>query len=558
MITLRTLASLVSVTVTAAATCLGFAAPAAASAPAAAPVAVGETGSLLVYPCFDNRLGATTVLGVVNTHPTSSIAVELIYIDGDSCLEFNRTVVLTPKDAYSVVTREHFPSVAQGYVYAFAKRPGTGVAVSFDHLAGTLHLFAGASQLGFKAQPFVFRSAAGIDDVPTDVDTDGIRDLNDIEYEAAPDVLVEPHFLGNGNLFGMNVEGTLVLLGLTGIQFRTVVDFAVYNDNEQMFSTQVEFDCWERLPLRRVANVFRDDFLNSTNDDPQETQGLVEESGWYEMDGRTAFSVADQVDDPAFLALQVETNGLFRHTAAALPFFKGTQTNGDLLPVGIFADEDMVAPVQTALLGGGFFSTKLFDVNKGNGALTELGTTAVGIEGLAMDVDTNTLYATDIVQDVLFVIDVGTGAAMPIGPHGFAQVRGLAYDSNADVLYGVDSDTDQLIRIDTTTGAGTAVGALGFGGARGLAFDPGTNTLYGHGASTDTLYTIDRTTGAGTAVGPIGIRSPRGLAFDPASGKLFATGDDLMLYEVDPATGVSTPVGPTTGDRIGGLAVDTF
>lgn len=517
-----------------------------------------DTGSLLVYPCFDNRFGATTVVTVVNTSATGSIGVEFVYIDGESCLEFNRSVVLTPKDSFSAVTRIHNPDVSQGYVYAFAKRPLSGEAVAWDHLAGALHLFAGVNQLGFKAQPFVFRSGSGVDNAPTDEDTDGIRDLNGIEYEPAPDVIVVPQFFGNGNLFGMNVEGTLALVGLSGIKFRTLIDFAIYNDNEEMFSSQVEFDCWDRLPLSRIANSFRDDFLRSSMDDPAETQGLGEETGWYEMDGRTAFSTADQIDDPAFLALQVETTGLFRHSAAAKPFAKGTQLNGDLLPVSIFKDVDDIGPVMTVLYGSGFFSTTLFGVNKANGSLTGLGDTGFGIEGLAMDVDTNTLYGSDIAQDLLLVLDPANGLPTVVGALGFEQVRGLAFDPNANVLYGADSSSNQLITINTVTGAGTVVGPLGFTSARGLAFDASTGTLYGHGASTDALYRIDTTTGAGTAIGPIGIRSPRGLAFDPASGKLFATGDDLVLYEVDPATGASTAVGATTGDRIGGLAIDTL
>jgi len=523
-----------------------------------APALANETGSLLVYPCFDNRFGATTVLTVVNTHASGSIAVEFVYIDGNSCLEFNRSVVLTAKDSFSAVTRAHFPDIAEGYVYAFAKNAVTGEAVSWDHLAGSLNLFSGVNQLGFKVQPYVFKSASGVDMALTDLDTDLVRDLNGVEYAPAPDTIVVPHFFGNGNLFSMNVSGQLVLLGLSGIQFRTLVDFAIYNDNEELFSTQVEFDCWDRIPLSRIGSAFRDGYLRSSHHDPQETLGLNEKTGWYEMDGRTASSTADQIDDPAFLALQIETTGFFRHTAAALPFVKGTQLNGDLLPVGILADIDETTPVITTLFGGGLFGGGLYTINRVNGLMTFVGDMSFEqAEGLAMDTNTNTIYGTDIFQDQLFRIDPATGSGVLVGSLGFDQVRGLAFDPNTNTLYGGDSMTDQLITIDVTTGAGTAVGALGFDGVRGLAFDASTGTLYAHNSSANMLYTIDTTTGSSTPVGALGFRSPRGLAYDPGSGKLFAT-DNTNLYAVDAATGAGTLVGPAVGvppDRIGGLAV---
>ena len=151
MHTMRTLASKLSAALLLSLPTLAFGTIAAAN----------ETGSLLVYPCFDNHFGSTTVLNVVNTSATGSIGVEFIYIEGGSCLEFNRSIVLTPKDTYGAVTGVHFPDLTEGYVYAFAKNPTSGEAVSWDHLAGTLHLFSGINQLGFQVNPYVFRSAIG-------------------------------------------------------------------------------------------------------------------------------------------------------------------------------------------------------------------------------------------------------------------------------------------------------------------------------------------------------------------------------------------------------------
>jgi hypothetical protein len=56
-------------------------------------------------------------------------------------------------------------------------------------------------------------------------------------------------------------------------------------------------------------------------------------------------------------------------------------------------------------------------------------------------------------------------------------VDSLASDPNTNTLYGPDIDTDVLLTINTSTGAGTSVGALGFGGVLGLAVVPEPSTL---------------------------------------------------------------------------------
>jgi hypothetical protein len=310
-----------------------------------------DPGSLLVYPCYDNRGGAISVISVVNTNGDTSgdthgnIAVEFVYINGDTCLEFNRTVLLTPKDSFTAVTKYHNPNADQGYVYAFAKHPISGQAVAWDYLVGSMQVYTGLNQLGFETMPYVFkagsrvRNGGPLDDLtPTDMDHDGIRDLNGIEYEKAPDIIVVPSFIGNGNLLSMNVTGELVVLGLTGIRFTNLISFAIYNDNEEMFSAQLTFDCWDRFRLTDITNAFRDSFLQGSNNNPAETQGLNEETGWYEMNGIVAFTTAAQIQDPAFLAMQIQEIGIFRSQSAERAFMIGRQSNGDLLPVSIFGD----------------------------------------------------------------------------------------------------------------------------------------------------------------------------------------------------------------------------
>jgi hypothetical protein len=146
-----------------------------------------------------------------------------------------------------------------------------------------------------------------------------------------------PRFFGN---VGTRVKTHLVLIGLTGARFSTLINFLVYNDNEEVFSTQHEFDCWDKVCLTDISGVFRRDFLLTTNQNPFEIRGLnpmappaaaggdaapsgaLLEAGWYRMDGAVAQSTNTVVTDPAFLAMQIERRN--DSGVASLPFSLGT------------------------------------------------------------------------------------------------------------------------------------------------------------------------------------------------------------------------------------------
>jgi hypothetical protein len=314
-------------------------------------------GSLLLYPEFDNRPGDLTMLTVTNTNTgvdnpdggNGTVKVEFVYIGryglgGTSlnCLEFNRTETLTANDTLSVITRVHNPQQEQGYVYAFAKNPVTGEAMSFNYLIGNVLTLESLTLIEYSMNPVVFKAipAAGAD---TDLDNDNIRDLDGVEYEPVPDEILIPRFIGTGSPNGgdgTTYNSQLILIGLSGgTAFDTIVDFWIYNDNEEAFSAQYQFRCWDRVFLTQINNVFTQDFLhNSTNDAANEIIGAnTVESGWMRVFGGTAFSSAEQILDPAIYAVLIERIG--NVGAADLPFESvETQANGDLLPVGIFGD----------------------------------------------------------------------------------------------------------------------------------------------------------------------------------------------------------------------------
>ena len=309
-----------------------------------------RTGSLLLYPLFDNNRGGIYTITVTNTNndtnplPTGqllagTVDVEFVYINGMNCLEFNRTRRLTPNDTITVTTLFDNPNQAAGYVYVFAKSPTTGAAIKFDWLAGDS--FQAAPDLfgGIDLPPVVFQGGAALAaGANTDVDSDGVRDLNGNEYSKVSDELIVPRFAAD---FEDVSNPELILIGLTGKSFTTIVNFLIYNDNEEVFSAQFAFDCWDRVRLATINGAFTQQFLLSTNHNVNESvptppgvQGL--ETGWFRMDGAVAFSTAASVSDPAFMAARVERIIEGEVAGASLPYGVGEQANGDLIQHGPF------------------------------------------------------------------------------------------------------------------------------------------------------------------------------------------------------------------------------
>jgi streptogramin lyase len=307
-------------------------------------------GSLLVFPFYDNLPGRTTLATVTNTSPTTPIAVEYVYIaresiDGAplSCLEFNRTHLLTPNDTLTVATRAHAPDYGSGYLYCFAKSPAGGAAIAHDHLVGDLLAIDGMAAASFGVGPWSFR-AVPADGQPTDLDGDWLRDLDGREYVCAPDELLVPRFLGQIDVGGKPLSyseraGELVLLNLSGgTAFDALVDILLHNDNEEVFSAQTTFRCWTRRKLVDISPAFAQSFLETTNNAPGEILGAPHvESGWFRLDGRIAWSTAASIADPAILAAYIERTGP-SNAACDLPFLEGSQQNGDLLALGPLGD----------------------------------------------------------------------------------------------------------------------------------------------------------------------------------------------------------------------------
>lgn len=344
-------------------------------------------GSLLLFPEFDNRSANLTLLTVTNTNPgggaptnpsaeDGTVKVEFIYIgkfghssNGNpppvlNCSEFNRTELLTANDTISLLTSAHNPNQEQGFVYAFAKHKTTNLPISFNFLIGNVLTLEGLDEIEYSMNPVAFNGIPGntatsygltnIDSAVANGPGDTVRDLDGFEYEKVPGEILIPRFIGsgghNGNSSGQ-FESELILIGLSGGRdFQTIVDFLIYNDNEEVFSAQFQFKCWDRVPIDQINGVFTQNFLkNNTNHALNEIVGAPDvEAGWIHIQGNSAFSSVEQISgstppapapqgpEPAIYAVLIERIGDFG--AADLPFETGIPRGGDLFPVGINGD----------------------------------------------------------------------------------------------------------------------------------------------------------------------------------------------------------------------------
>ncbi len=143
------------------------------------------------------------------------------------------------------------------------------------------------------------------------------------------------------------------------------------------------------------------------------------------------------------------------------------------------------------------------------------------------------LFATDL--DVLYRIDVVTGATETVGPYLDSPVRELAYDADSDTLYGVYLAT--LFAIDPQTAAHTPIGSTGFQ-FFSLTFIPGVG-LFAVDTVEGGLHQLNTSTGAPTLVGVSGVVPVYDISYDASLGVLVAV-TQFELFHIDPLDGSPT------------------
>lgn len=305
-----------------------------------------QPGSLVLFPEFDNRGGMTTFLTITNTSYENSIDARFTYRGEEDCSPYSRIEKLTPNDTLTLITDVHNPEQVRGYAYVTAECPDGNDPVAFNHLIGGLIVMDGVNYVAYSVNAVSFQGlgeGAGqgyCNGFPlTDLDQDGLRDLDGIEYDMAPDSLMIPRFLAQGG----TIDSDLILIDLSGGKhFNTTVDFLIFNDNEDLFSTEYSFRCWEKPSLLDISNIFGQEHLaNGTANDPEEILGNPnQESGWFRVNGGSATSTnGTLIVDPAIYAVLIERTNL-EQQAADLPFEDCGQDNGALLPNSPNGDQD--------------------------------------------------------------------------------------------------------------------------------------------------------------------------------------------------------------------------
>src|SRR6185295_20291198 len=105
----------------------------------------------------------------------------------------------------------------QGFFYAFAENPVTHAAWHFNYLTGSVVRINGIANIeystnleGFKASTYGTQGPRKI----TDVDHDGLHDLNNLEYDAAPASIIIPRFMAAAGR--ANFDSELILIALSG------------------------------------------------------------------------------------------------------------------------------------------------------------------------------------------------------------------------------------------------------------------------------------------------------------------------------------------------------
>lgn len=258
-----------------------------------------EPGSLLLYPVHRSGGGLFTVVSVTNTNTTpvtvgglgGSTRAHFFYTNvvpnpADpfrplGCLVFDRVEALTPADTFSVLTECHDLGVGlqqQGYLVVVAEDP-TAVdrPWSHNHLIGSA-LVLSATGFAYTLEALAFQSPAP-PGAATDIDGDGHRDFDGVEYELLPDRLYLDSFLGAA-------DAQLALLNLTGdVMDLNTVHFSVWNDYEVPLSATIVFRCWFEVPLTRISPLFDPLFLAGVPNDPDELDSNCNgvgdmETGW--------------------------------------------------------------------------------------------------------------------------------------------------------------------------------------------------------------------------------------------------------------------------------------
>jgi len=318
--------------------------------------------SILIFPLYDATPGAGTILCVTNVNTSTvycpetdfrvgDVLLHYLYIDGETCLEFDRYELLTPGDTLCVIANEHDPESDKGFLVVSARNPSDGTLLDFDALIGSAIVVQSDLNLlwSYKAYGFV---ADGLGGFPMtcaqlrnpDVDfgdADGVPDYDGQEYTNFMRVnLIDSFFEEGGSHDFMN---QLTLMSTSGQDYINEMNVYVWNNSEVRFSRTFKFTCWWSGALSDITEVVRD--LGGD----EEELGHQTETGWVQIEGNR---ILDLAGNPV-----KQENGIVTAIPAVLGVFmqgiNGTDyAMGHALQFRLAVEEDLIDGMEIEIGNG--------------------------------------------------------------------------------------------------------------------------------------------------------------------------------------------------------------
>lgn len=167
--------------------------------------------------------------------------------------------------------------------------------------------------------------------------------------------------------------------------------------------------------------------------------------------------------------------------------------------------------------------------------------------GLAWSAPTSTMYSTGAFDGKLYKVDLSTGATTLVGSSGIG-LTGLAFDNSYSSLYSLAGNGGALVKLSASNAAAAVIG----GGGNNM-LDLSMNSagvLFGGGFGG--IGTFDVNTGAFHLIG--GQFSWTAIAFDENDQLYGIEISSDALYKINSATGAATLVGGKIGDDVRGMS----
>lgn len=280
-----------------------------------------EPASCLLFPLFDSRDGATTVITVTNTNTSredcgdgreaGDVLLHYQYIDSIAYVEFDRFEIMSPGDTLSVLSDFHNPEGGSGHLFVTAEflvEGGSTYATSFDAIVGSAVVVDATRDSVYRYTPYAFQAIPVPEDPcgrpQTDADLDGAIDFDGIEYTRFPRELILDSFFEERGRF----ENELVIVTTVPAHYTAEVDFSILNNDGDLSTGVVSIISAWRGRLSDLSPAVGDLRGTPLPDLPSVETGWLSLSGrrFLDLSGRPVLDANGGIAIPPIVALYAE------------------------------------------------------------------------------------------------------------------------------------------------------------------------------------------------------------------------------------------------------------